>query len=118
MLYNIYVRAAGPDKYRVARCMIDLKRIRGKSQNRIQLAEKMRLNALHEVSWRFFLEDSAKSEAVLDEAFRYFHVDSLCELVNGFVTASYPYMLQLSDAEQIIEALQPLKMFQFNRQRD
>ena len=118
MLYNTYVRAAGPDKYRVARCMIDLKRIRGKSQNRIQLAEKMRLNALHEVSWRFFLEDSAKSEAELDEAFRYFHVDSLSELVNGFVTASYPYMLQLSDAEQIIEALQPLKMFQFNRQRD
>lgn len=110
------MRAAGPEDYRVARCMVDLRKIRGNSKRRIALAEKMRMKALQEVSWKYFMEYSCKSEEELNEAFQHFHVNSLSELVKGFVTATFPYMLQLNDADEIIRALQPIKVLKYSLQ--
>ena len=110
----------GDPKYGDGRCMIQLRKLTGMLTEDVKRAEKLRKDTLCKAGWDLFVRYTAVSQEEMDAAFQHFGVCSISELIRGFITEGYAYLLSLTRAEEVIETLMPqteLLEWQENRRR-
>lgn len=97
----------GDPRYYDGRCVIELRPLTGMLTEDIRTAEQLRKDTLCKAGWELFVRYTAVPVSEMEESFRHFGVSSISELIRGFITEGYAYLLSLTRAEEVIEALMP-----------